>query len=142
MMSWLAWTWATAIPVALGIGCAITGLRMIWLKCQIRHIEEEIDSASAELLALEGLTPEDRAWLASFSDMTEPRYVVPPIDSIWEWRTGDPQTREVVKVEMTVGPDGGGPAGSVLLVGPSGDRWVSLVEFYRDATPAPLRGQR
>jgi hypothetical protein len=142
MMSWLAWTWATAIPVALGIGCAIAGLRMIWLKYQIRRIEAEIDNAHAELLALEGLAPEDRAWLASFSNMTEPRYAVPPIDSIWEWRIGDPQTREVVKVEMTVGHGGGGLAGSVLLVGPSGDRWVSLVEFYGNATPAPLRGQR
>lgn len=69
-------------------------------------------------------------------------YAVPPIDSIWEWRIGDPQTREVVKVEMTVGPSDGGPAGSVLLIGPSGDRWVSLIEFYGNAVPAPLRGQR
>jgi hypothetical protein len=126
----------------LGLSCLIAGSYALWLKRQIRRIEAEINSTRSELFALEGLTPEDRAWLASSFAMPEPRYVVPPVDSIWEWQIGDPQAREVVRVEMTVGPGGGGPAGSVLLRGPSGDRWVSLAEFYGNATPAPLRGQR
>jgi hypothetical protein len=68
-------------------------------------------------------------------------YAMPAVGSIWEWNLGDPWGREVVTVKQTNGAEDGS-AGSVWLVGPSGDRWVSLPDFAENAVPAPLGRRR
>jgi hypothetical protein len=68
-------------------------------------------------------------------------YAVPATDSMWEWQSGNPMAREVVKVVETRGAEQGS-IGSVWIEGPSGDRIVSLTDFATQAMPATLRRHR
>lgn len=68
--------------------------------------------------------------------MSDPgSYAAPPVASTWEWMPGNPMGHEVVTVKEV-------QDGSVWMVGPSGDRIVSLADWIANAVPATLRHRR
>lgn len=131
------WVWFCAIPVGL-VALRIIGARVRsrHLSAEARRLQTELDTARAELAALEALTADDRAWLARCDLMSDPvSYAVPSVASTWEWMPGNPMGHEVVTVKEV-------QDGSVWMVGPSGDRVVSLADWMANAVPATLRHHR
>ena len=62
----------------------------------------------------------------------------PDIGSVWELYIGDPKLHEVVTVNR-VTP---GPEPCILVSGPSGKQWFSLLDFVTNAVPPQLKGRR
>lgn len=137
------WVWFCVIPIGL-VALRILGARVRrrHLSAEAHRLQTELDTARAELAALEALTADDRAWLARCDLMSDPTsYAMPVVGSVWEWQPGNPMAHEVVTVKETRGAEVS-DAGSVWLEGPSGDRIVSLPDFAAGAVPAPLRHRR
>jgi hypothetical protein len=64
-------------------------------------------------------------------------FALPATGSVWEWQQGNPQGHEVVTVlEALASP------ASVLISGPSGQRWVPLTDWEVYAAAPPLRGHK
>lgn len=141
-MPWLAWVFVLMLPVVLALLSLLSLIEHWLLSRKIKEKKAQIASVETELALLEALTPSDRAWLARSGLVDNPRTYAPPaVDSVWEWQTGTPMAREVVTVSMVVAAVSG-ETGSVLLVGPAGEQWVSLAEFAENAQPAPLGRHR
>lgn len=144
--------WFIALGVPLWMTILVVTYR-VKITCDVRRaarkiedLQTQLSELQTELAQLEALTTEDKEWLAhtagwewpTISPVSEPAsYAMPAVGSIWEWDLGNPWGREVITVRETRGAEDG-PEGSVWLTGPSGDRWVALPDFVRDAVPAPL----